>query len=83
MANIIKGLTQINVRDMKFPLSKDVVYGQGIDLDVLPNGHLACPMCKGVFFAVVKNDDVVSVGCRKCAWDARIFLKAIRQVMSE
>jgi hypothetical protein len=40
-------------------------------------GDLSCPWCPGgcKSFAAIKQGNVVSLGCRKCAWDWRVAFK--------
>ncbi len=37
----------------------------------LGSGHLSCYKCGCNFFAVIKADTTVSIGCKECGWDAR------------
>ena len=49
----------------------------GLDLRDIVNGtHLTCgdPNCNSPYFAIVKLNDVVCVGCQKCAWESYIHL---------
>lgn len=55
----------------------DPVYGQGFDINYMPQGHLACPKCGCAWFAMIRSSDTVAVGCKQCSYEMRILLSRV------
>ena len=76
MANILKGKTQLRVKEFSEPLSEDKILGTGIDVMTMPDSHLCCSKCSKPFFEVwvYTSNHYIEVGCVSCGWSTRLLL---------
>lgn len=59
----------------ELPLTVAEGMPMGLDLRDMKDGtHLTCgdPNCNSPYFAIIKLNNVVCVGCQKCAWESYI-----------
>lgn len=65
----------MRVRDKEIPLSFDKILGEGVDVQTLPEGHAACPMCKGHKWEpwVYLDSHRLELGCCNCGYSCRLL----------
>lgn len=73
MANLLKKVERLIQEKTAVPNAEQLTtHVTWDDIREMPDGHMACPQCGGVWFELEKDYVFFRSGCCKCAWETEL-----------